>query len=234
MDRGMRLPVEEIAASRARIFFLTSPNAPTGVGFPTSEIARILRTFKGLLVVDEAYAPFARENSVGLLAEHRNLVVVRTLSKAYALAGIRVGYALADAGVIGLIDRVRDSYNVSRLSQVAALAAIGDQDYYAGLLDKIQTTRDFYMRSWAEKRGWFTFPSEANFIATEPRDRLGRTGPKVAKAACDFLFSRKVLVRHFPSDALTAPFLRISVGSDDEMLVLDETLDAWLKAPPNV
>jgi len=233
LDRSMRLPVERIAASGARIFFLTSPNAPTGVGFPTSEIARILESFGGLLVVDEAYAPFARENALGLLAGHSNLVVVRTLSKAYALAGIRVGYALADSGVIGLIDRVRDSYNVSRLSQVAAMAALGDLDYYIGVLDKIKSTRDFYAHNWAGKRGWFTFPSEANFISTEPRDSLGRTGPDVAKAAYDFLFSRKVLVRHFPSGALTAPFLRISVGTDDEMLVLDETLDAWLKEPPN-
>jgi histidinol-phosphate aminotransferase len=233
LDRGMRLPVEKIAASGARIFLLTSPNAPTGVGFPTAEIAKILDSFRGLLVVDEAYAPFARENAVGLIAKHSNFVVVRTLSKAYSLAGIRVGYALADAGVIGLIDRVRDSYNVSRLSQVAALAALEDGGYYVGILDKIKSTRDFYAQSWAGKRGWFTFPSEANFISTEPRDSLGRTGPQVAKAAYDFLFSRKVLVRHFPSDALTAPFLRISVGTDDEMLVLDETFDAWLKAPPN-
>jgi histidinol-phosphate aminotransferase len=233
LDRGMRLPVKRIAASGARIFFLTSPNAPTGVGFPNSDIARILDSFGGIVVVDEAYAPFARENAVGLLADHPRLVVVRTLSKAYALAGIRVGYALADAGVIALIDRVRDSYNVSRLSQAAALAALGDTEYYAAIVDKIKSTRDFYVHSWSQKREWFTFPSQANFISTEPRDGRGRTGPAVAKAAFDFLFSRKVLVRHFPSDALTASFLRITVGTDDEMLVLDDTLDAWLKAPPN-
>jgi histidinol-phosphate aminotransferase len=233
LDRGMRLPVEEIAASGARIFFLTSPNAPTGVGFPNSDIERILGSFDGLLVVDEAYAPFARENAAGLLARHPNLVVLRTFSKAYALAGIRLGYALADPEVIGLVDRVRDSYNVSRLSQVAALAALEDTGYYAGVREKIVATRDLYAGRWRSERGWFTFPSQANFICTEPRDDLGRTGPDVAKSALDFLFSRKVLVRHFPSDALTASFLRISVGTDDEMLVLDESLDAWPKEPPN-
>jgi histidinol-phosphate aminotransferase len=233
LDRSMRLPVEAIAGSGARVFFLTSPNAPTGVGFPTAEIARILDSFGGLLVVDEAYAAFAREDAVGLLAAHPNLVVVRTLSKAYALAGIRVGYALADPEVIGLLDRVRDSYNVSRLSQAAALAALGDPAYYAGVVDKVKVTRDFYLRSWSGRQQWFTFPSQANFITTEPRDRLGRAGPAVAQSAYDFLFSRKVLVRHFPSDALTASFLRISVGTDDEMLVLDQTFDAWLKSPPN-
>ncbi len=233
LDRSMRLPVDTIAASGARIFFLTSPNAPTGVGYPASEIRAVLDAFPGLLVVDEAYAPFARENAVGLLAGNPNLVVVRTLSKAYALAGIRVGYALADAGVIRNIDTVRDSYNVSRLSQAAALAALGDPAYYEGVIARIRHTRDSYAESWRTNRGWFTYPSEANFIFTEPRDREGRSGPPVARAAYDFLFSRKVLVRHFPSDALTAPFLRISVGTDGEMLALDQTLDAWQKAPPN-
>jgi histidinol-phosphate aminotransferase len=233
MDRDMALPVERIAASGARILFLTSPNAPTGVGFENAEIVRLLGCFDGIVVVDEAYAPFARENASGLFRAHPNLVIVRTLSKAYALAGLRVGYALANAETIGLIDRVRDSYNVGRLAQVAALAAVGDPDYYAGVVGKIKLTRDCFSAKCREERGWFTFRSEANFVCTEPRDSLGRTGPSVARAAYDFLFSRKVLVRHFPSDALTAPFLRISVGSDDEMLVLDQTLDAWQKAPPN-
>jgi len=233
LDRGMRLPVEAIAASGARVLFLTSPNAPTGVGFPNAEIMAILRSFAGIVVVDEAYAPFASEHCAGLVAGHPRLVVVRTLSKAYALAGIRVGYALADPGVIALIDRVRDSYNVSRLSQVAALAALGDPDYYAGIISIIKRTRDSFVDNCRITRSWFTFPSESNFVCTEPQDALGRTGPAVARAAYDFLFSRKVLVRHFPSDALTDSFLRISVGTDDEMLVLNQTLDAWLKAPSN-
>jgi histidinol-phosphate aminotransferase len=233
LDRGMRLPVDRIAGCGANVFFLTSPNAPTGVGFLNSEIESVLSRFSGILVVDEAYAPFARENAAVLLAGHPNLVVVRTLSKAYALAGIRLGYALADPDVIGIIDRARDSYNVSRLSQAAALGALGDPGYHEAVVEKIKSTRDYYADSWATKRKWFTFPSEANFICTEPRDSLGRTGLPVARAAYDYLYSRKVLVRHFPSDALTASFLRISVGTDDEMLVLDETLDAWLKAPPN-
>jgi len=170
MDRGMRLPVREIAASGARILLLTSPNAPTGVGFPNTEIAAVLDSFGGIVVVDEAYAPFARENSACLLAGRPNLVVVRSLSKAYALAGMRVGYALADAGVIGLIDRVRDSYNVSRLAQAAAIAALGDPDYYAGVIGRIRSTRDYHADSWRTRRGWFTYPSQANFIFTEPRE----------------------------------------------------------------
>jgi histidinol-phosphate aminotransferase len=227
-DRSMELPLGKISDSGAKIFFLTSPNAPTGVGFRNEDIVRILNSFGGLLVVDEAYAPFARENAVSLLTRHPRLVIVRTFSKAYALAGIRVGYALAHADVIALLDRVRDSYNVSRLSQVAALAAVQDQAYYADVIHRVRRTRDEYVSLW-QKRGWFTYPSEANFIFTEPRNARGESGPAVAKAAYDFLTAHKILVRYFPSHALTAPFLRISVGTDEEMLVLQKSLEAWLK-----
>lgn len=232
-ERSMRLPVARIAGSDARVFFLTSPNAPTGVGFAKSDLEEVLRTFRGVLVVDEAYAPFATEDAIPLLARYPNLVVIRTLSKAFALAGIRVGYALADPQIIDVLDRVRDSYNVSRLSQAAALAAIGDPTYYAGIVERVRTTRDRCIREFVRQRGWFTYESQANFIFTEPRNGRGESGPAVAKAAYDFLYANKVLVRHFPSHALTAPFLRISVGTDDEMLVLNRTLDAWLKASLN-
>ncbi|MDB6170529.1 MAG: histidinol-phosphate aminotransferase [Verrucomicrobia bacterium] len=226
-DRSMTLPIDRISDSSARAFFLTSPNAPTGVAFSNTEIERVLGAFPGLLVVDEAYAPFARENAVGLLARHPRLVVVRTLSKAYALAGIRVGYALADPKVIGLLDGVRDSYNVGRLSQVAAVAALGDAAYYEGVVAKVIVTREGNLARFAQ-RGWFTYPSQANFIFTEPKNSRGETGPVVAKAAYDFLFERKVLVRHFPHHPLTAPFLRVTIGTDGEMQALQSTLDAWV------
>jgi len=230
-DRSMRLPIERLAGSSAQAFFLTSPNAPTGVGFGLAELESVLAAFRGLLVVDEAYAPFARENAIPLLARHPRLVVVRTLSKAHALAGIRVGYALARPEIIAVLDRVRDSYNVSRLSQVAAVAALGDPDYYDGILARVKSTRDAAFDDFARKRGWFTYPSQANFVFTEPTDARGESGPAVARSAYDFLCTRKVLVRLFPSHALTASFLRISVGTDAEMGILGDTLDAWLRTP---
>jgi len=226
-DRAMRLPVEQIAASRASIFFLTSPNAPTGVGFSAAEIEELLAAYEGLLVVDEAYAPFAREDAVGLLARYPRLIVVRTFSKAYALAGIRVGYCLAHERVIALLDRVRDSYNVNRLSQAAALAALGDPQYYTDVVARICATREAALARFAEA-GWFCYPSQANFIFAEPRNRRGEAGPAVAQAAYDFLCARRILVRHFPKHPLTAPFLRITVGTDEQMLTLWHTLQEWL------
>jgi histidinol-phosphate aminotransferase len=233
-DRSMKLPIDRIAASTARAFFLTSPNAPTGVAFTNAEIEQILARFSGLLIVDEAYAPFAKENAIELLPRHPRLVVVRTLSKAYALAGIRVGYALAHSEAVNLLDRVRDSYNVSRLSQAAAIAAIGDPTYYNGVIATIIATRDAAVKYFTTQRTWFTYPSQANFIFTEPKNARGEAGPSVAKSAYDFLVSRKILVRYFASHALTDSFLRISVGTDEEMLVLQHTLDAWLQEIPNV
>ncbi len=230
-DRSMRLPVERTAASPARAFFLTSPNAPTGVAFANADLERVLASYRGLFVVDEAYAPFATENAVPLLARFPNLVIVRTLSKAHALAGIRVGYALAHPDLIGVLDRVRDSYNVNRLSQAAALAAVGDPAYYDGVVARVKATRDAFVADLTGRRGWFTYPSQANFVFTEPRDARGASGPAVAKSAYDFLFRHKVLIRYFPSHALTASFLRLSVGTDAEMRVLSETLDAWQQAP---
>jgi histidinol-phosphate aminotransferase len=227
-DRSMKLPVEKIAASGARAFFLTSPNAPTGVAFSNAELSAVLDTFPGVLVIDEAYAPFARENAVPLLARYPNLVITRTLSKAHALAGLRVGYALASATVIELLDRVRDSYNVNRLSQAGAYAALTDTGYYDAIIGKIIYTRDYWVNDWSDRLGWFIYPTQTNFIFAEPKNARGETGPAVAKSLYDFLLSRKILVRAFPSHALTAPFLRISVGNDDEMFAVNSAFEAWL------
>jgi len=228
-DRSMTLPLDRIAEASAKLFFLTTPNAPTGVGFTRAEISAAAGVCSGLFVADEAYAPFADEDATSLLSTHRNLVIVRTLSKAYALAGIRIGYALADPQVIGWLDRVRDSYNVNRLSQAAAIAALQDQAYHAEIVAKIKATRDRCQTEWRNVRGWFTYPSASNFIFTEPKNARGEAGPSVAKAAYDFLLANKILVRYFPNHALTASFLRVSVGTDDEMRRLNSTLDAWLK-----
>jgi histidinol-phosphate aminotransferase len=129
---------------------------------------------------------------------------------------------------MGWLDRVRDSYNVSRLSQAAALAAILDQDHHRKIVGLVRTTRDRVQRLWRDEWGWFTYPSQANFIFTEPRNGRGETGPAVAKAAYEFLLSQKILIRYFPNHALTASFLRVSVGTDDEMTRLTSALDAWL------
>jgi len=227
-DRSMGIPLDAISRLNARILFFTSPNAPTGVGFGNEVLRQLVSLFEGIVVVDEAYADFAGENAVELLSEFPNLVITRSLSKSYALAGLRVGYALAEKGVIDILDRGRDSYNVNRLSQVGALAAIEDQNYLQAIVGKITRTRDFYYQEF-RALGWFVYESQANMLFVEPVDRKGEKGPEVAKALFEFLKGNRILARYFPGHALTESFLRISVGDEDQMLRLSETIEKWLK-----
>jgi histidinol-phosphate aminotransferase len=210
--------VDAVCRCGANIFFLTNPNAPLGVAFAPEKIAAVLARFDGLLVVDEAYAPFARADATGLLGEFPNLVITRTFSKAYALAGMRAGYALAHRDVVAVLDKVRDSYNVDRLAQVAAVAALGDRAYYDGVIARIREVRDATADA-LRSRGWRVLPSEANFLMAAP--------PAGADVVFRFLKERRVLVRHFPQNPLTAPFLRISIGSGDEMLKFLNIIDQW-------
>tara|TARA_B100001123_G_scaffold412178_1_gene509161 strand:- start:11033 stop:12133 length:1101 start_codon:yes stop_codon:yes gene_type:complete len=228
-DDTFVLPIEKIADCGANIFFLTSPNAPTGVGIPTESIRNLAAAFDGVLVVDEAYGAFASENALSLVEEIPNLCVTRTLSKSHSLAGMRIGFLLGNPEMVQLLDKVRDSYNVNVASQAAGLAAISDPEYYNGLVDNIIRTREKFSKQW-QFMGWKTYPSESNFLFIRPADSTGTIGPKVALSLFDFLREHKILVRYFGTDPLTDSFLRISVGSDSEMLTLSETIDQWLKS----
>lgn len=232
-DRTMRLPLEQLAQSHANLCFLTSPNAPTGVGFTPSDIESLLSVFPGIVVVDEAYAPFAETDAVALLGKYPRLVIVRTLSKAWSLAGLRVGYALADPAVISMLDRVRDSYNLDALAQAGALAAFENADYMRRTVARIVKTRDEQAATFA-RWGWFTYPSQANFLFTEPRTADGRSGADVAKSLFETLRENRILVRYFGSHPFTCSFLRISVGTDAEMRTLTGVMESWLKNAPQV
>ncbi len=227
-DRSMRLPLDALAKLDARLLFITSPNAPTGVGFGNSELAQVIARFDGIVVVDEAYADFADENAIELLGRFPNLVITRTFSKSYGLAGLRLGYAMAHPSVIEILDRVRDSYNVNRLTQAAGLAALKDQSYLKAIVGKIKRTRDFYRSEW-EQLGWFCYPSQSNFLFVEPRDRSGATGAAVAQSLFEHFKANRILVRYFGSSPLTESFLRISVGDEDQMLHVSESIEKWLK-----
>lgn len=222
----MRLPVEALVAADPALLFLTTPNAPTGVGFPNEEIRALLEGTRGIVVADEAYADFANENAIALLAEYPRLVITRTFSKSFGLAGLRVGYALAHPEVIGYLDRVRDSYNVNRLSQAGALAALEDTAYYADVVARVKSTRDRFAQSLGE-RGWFSYPSATNFVFTRPATSSGATGADVARSLFEHLRNDHILVRYFPSHPFTEAFLRISIGTDEDMAVVENSIQRW-------
>jgi len=226
-DRSMQLNIAALAATDAKVFFLTNPNAPTGVAFSRSELEAALQAVDGLLVVDEAYVDFGGETAIPLLHDYENLIVVRTFSQSYSLAGMRVGYALASPGIIGILDRVRDAYNVDRIAQTAALAAVEDVDYFDTQRQKVMATREA-TRAQLDALGWFTYPSATNFLFTEPVNAAGETGAEVAGALFNFLKERRVLVRYFPGHPLTCAFIRVSIGTNAQMQVFIKGIQSWL------
>jgi len=191
-----------------KLLFLTTPNSPLGFSFPLPYIEEIATRCSGMLVVDEAYADFAAGNALELVKKYDNVVVTRTLSKSYSLAGMRLGLAIARPEVIAALDKIRDHYNLDRLAQAACGAALQDQVYFADCCSRIKRTQEWFTRE-LEKIGYSVIPSAGNFVFTSPPDRNG-------KRVYEGLYARKILVRHF-SDPLLAHGLRISIGTQEEM-----------------
>ncbi len=197
-----------------KLFFLTSPHAPLGFRFTNDYIRDIAKRCTGVLVVDEAYADFADTSAVDLVSQCENLIVTRTLSKSYSLAGMRLGLAVARPEVIAALDKIRDHYHLDRLALVAAEAALADRAWLAENLAKIRKTREWFS-SELRKIGYRVIPSQANFIFATPPDL---DGERVYQA----LYECKILVRFF-TDPLLKHGLRISIGTREEM---EQTLKA--------
>ena len=201
-----RLP-EALGEADARLFFLCNPNAPSGTLVPTDDLeAFARRRADAVVVIDEAYVDFADTSSVGLVGRVPNVVVLRTLSKSYSLAGLRIGLLMTSTDLARELHKVRDSYNVSRIAQAGALAALRDQATMREHVSRVRATRT---RLTDELRalGFTVGDSHANFVLAH------RPGEDLSGLAST-LRDRRVLVRHFTSlpDAL-----RITVGTDDEV-----------------
>lgn len=198
---------------------LANPNAPTGIAVGLDTVEKLLRANPDVVViVDEAYIDFGARSAVGLIGRYPNLLVVQTTSKSRALAGLRVGWAMGDAGLIGGLRCVRDSinsYTVDRLAQAGAAAAIGDEDYFQSIRRRVMDTRERTEEALKEK-GFTVLPSQANFLFTSYPDRSGRE-------LLDGLRERGVLVRWWPIPEIEN-WLRISIGTDEEMEALTQAL----------
>ena len=210
------LPSEE----DLQLFFLTNPNSPLGFSLPVDFVEKLARHIKGILVVDEAYADFARWNCLSLVNKYDNVIVTRTLSKSYSLAGMRIGFGFGPEKWIGQMNKVRDHYNLNRIAQVAAYIALLDQNAFQENTSRILQTREKFHKSLTEM-GLATYPTEANFIFV--------TFDSAEKASGIYhsLEEKKILVRYFPQKGLDHG-LRISIGTDDEMNRLLEELRTLL------
>lgn len=191
-----------------KLLFLTSPNSPLGFSFSIEYIEELAGRCSGLLVVDEAYADFSDKSALALVKKLDNVVVTRTFSKSYALAGMRLGLAIARPEIIAALDKIRDHYNLDRLAQAACLAALKDQSYFVKHCRIICETRDWFTKELVAI-GYTVAKSSGNFVFAIPPDRDG-------KRVYEQLYSRKILVRLL-SDPLLVHGLRISIGTKAEM-----------------
>jgi len=191
----------------AALTFITTPNAPTGRGYRTADLDRLCRAHRGVVVLDEAYVDFASGHALELALKHKHVMVARTFSKAYSLCFQRVGYFIAHPTLIEALDKIRDSYNVNGLGQVAALATLDDLSYYRRNFQRIIATRERLSGALREL-GFDVFPSSTNFILARP--------PKFsAEQWLDRLRTRKILVRWFKLPEVRN-YLRITIGTDAE------------------
>ena len=195
----------------AALTFVTTPNAPTGRGYRTSELEALCRAQRGAIVLDEAYAEFAEEDALGLALALPNTIVARTFSKAYSLCAQRVGYCIAHPAIIEGLDKLRDSYNVNLLGQVAAIATLENPAYYRKNFARIKATRESLRRELSGL-GWEVLPSQTNFLLVRPPGAP-------AQEWLALLREKKFFVRWFPAPEVNA-YLRISVGTENEAAAL--------------
>ena len=213
--------IGQIVASAAKIVFLCSPNNPTGNLLRPADIEQVLRGFGGLVVVDEAYADFAAAPSWATrLAEFENLVVLQTFSKAWGLAGLRLGMAFAAPAIVAYLNKIKPPYNISDATQQHALAALRDAPRFADLKQELLTGRAWLAGQLAQtgivER---VFPSDANFL-------LARFRPD-ATAVYEHLLSRGIVVRNRTSQPGCAGCLRLTVGTTAENEALVAALGAF-------
>ena len=210
-DFAWRLP-EDGAFS---VFFVANPNAPIGTLFTPGEVRELCARVEGVVVVDEAYAEFASGNCLALARELDNALVVRTLSKSFSLAGLRLGYAVGPEPLIAALFKIKDSYNVDAVAQRVALTALEDLEWMRRNAGRICRTRE-RTQVRLENLGFRVWPSEANFLWVRPSGRS-------AKEVFDALRDRGIVVRYFPGPK-TGDGLRITIADDESMDALVEAL----------
>lgn len=213
LTEDFQLDVDEIVKQDAKVAIMPSPNNPTGNCFRQKDIEEILSKFNGIVVVDEAYAEYADDAMIRRVNEFDNLVVLRTFSKAYAMAALRVGYAAANKKLADMMMRVKIPYSLNMVSEGAAIAAVKDQDFIRRSVEMVREQRP-KLDAGLRKLGFETFPSDSNFIlARAPIDH---------KVLVQGLKERGVLIRDFGAKRRTENCVRTTVGTAELNAILLE------------
>ncbi len=225
LEEDFTLDLAKLTKMQAQGVIVANPNAPTGIGIGLSDMEKFIAENDRIVIVDEAYMPFFNESAVSLTKKYKNLLVVKTFSKGYSLAGLRCGYAIGDASLISGLERCRDSFNsypVDALCQAVCAAAISDGEYYRQTAKKVIEERA-RVREELVKLGFFVPESASNFLFAGRKDIGGEAVYKGLK-------ERGVLVRFWNTEKLK-DFCRITVGTREEndrlLAALKELLSAF-------
>lgn len=218
-DEDYNLPLEELIATNGSVTFVASPHSPSGTVVPLDLLDKLATQLQGVLVIDEAYVDFAEENALELVKKHDNVIILRTLSKGYSLAGIRLGFGVANPALIAGLMKVKDSYNVDAIACIVGAAAIQDREYKIANAKRVKASRAKLARE-LEKLNFDVCPSQANFL-------LARSPNGNAEFLYRSLKARGILVRYFLQPRLEDK-LRITVGTDAQNAQLVKALSEIL------
>jgi histidinol-phosphate aminotransferase len=210
-----KLPVDLLIAAQGAVTFVASPNSPSGTAISVADLEKLAKELSGILAIDEAYVDFAEENALNLTKKYSNVIVLRTLSKGYSLAGLRLGFGIGNPVLLAELHKIKDSYNVDALAYAVGAAAIADQDHKTANAEKIKASRAKLAVSFQEL-GFDVWPSQTNFLLVRPpngdAERIYQT-----------LKVRGILIRYFNQPRLEDK-LRISVGTEEQNQILVKTL----------
>ncbi|BAZ12385.1 histidinol-phosphate aminotransferase [Calothrix sp. NIES-4071] len=209
-----KLPLEELVAENGAVTLIASPNSPDGHAVPIDDLRSLAGRLSGILAIDEAYVDFAEESALTLLNEFENIILLRTLSKGYSLAGLRLGFGIANPKLLEALFKVKDSYNIDAIACMVGAAAMRDQVYIQECAQKVKSSRTKLALS-LKQLGFKVWNSQANFLLVQPLQQ--------AETVYQKLKSRGILVRYFFQPGLDDK-LRITVGTDEQNQTLIDKL----------
>jgi histidinol-phosphate aminotransferase len=207
LKEDWQLDVDGILRSKATVAMLASPNNPTGNCYRDEDIARILREFGGIVVLDEAYGEYARQSYLPMISGHSHVIVLKTFSKAYGLAGLRVGYAVSNRKLTAQMYKAKAPYNVNIISEGIAVMALSERKFLASTVRRITHERE-KMKRKLEGLGFKVYPSEANFLMAKP--------PVKSRTLCKRLLKRGIVIKDLGAHPRLLEHVRITLGGADQ------------------
>ncbi|MCC0178974.1 histidinol-phosphate transaminase [Waterburya agarophytonicola K14] len=214
-----QLPIDRLVAAGGAVTLIATPNSPSGHIVPLEDLRTLAREVSGILAIDEAYVDFADYSALSLVEEFDNVIILRTLSKGYSLAGLRLGFGIANPKLLSGLFKVKDSYNVDAIAILVGTAAMEDQDHKNSCAEKVKRSR-FLLKKDLEQIGFAVRDSQGNFLLVTPPNNKAET-------IYQYLKENNILVRYFNLPGLNDK-LRITVGTGEQNKKLLQSLDCFI------